>query len=191
MKKPSTSKKLPSAEHRLQLLELLEDRFEKHPSRHPNVQWSEVRSRLEAAPEKIWSVNEMEISGGEPDVVGRDPQSEEFIFCDCSPQSPKGRTSLCYDRVALDLRKEPKPKDSAVEVAAAMGIELLNELQYQELQKVGEFDTTTTSWIKTPESVRKLGGALFGDNRYGRVFIYHNGAQSYFGSRGFRGSLRV
>ena len=183
-------KELPSKQ-REELLKALKARFEKNLNRHKGLDWAKVQARLEAKPEKLWSLNEMERTGGEPDVVGFDKKSGEFIFFDCSPESPKGRVSLCYDREALDSRKEFKPKNSVVDMAAEMGIELLTEEEYFALQKLGEFDTKTSSWIKTPAEIRKLGGALYGDRRYGRVFVGHNGAQSYYAARGFRGSLRV
>jgi hypothetical protein len=174
-----------------ELLKALKGRFEKNPNRHKGLEWAKVVARLEAKPEKLWSLSEMERTGGEPDVVGHDKKTGEYVFYDCSAQSPKDRTSLCYDREALDARKEFKPKSSAMDLAAAMGVELLTEEQYLELQKLGEFDTKSTSWIKTPADIRKLGGALYGDRRYGRVFVGHNGAESYYGGRGFRGWLRV
>ena len=180
-----------SAKERDELLQALQTRFEKNPKRHQGLAWAKVQARLEANPAKLWSLHEMEKSGGEPDVVAHDSKSGEYIFFDCSPESPKGRTSLCYDREALDSRKEHKPKDNAVDVATAMGAELLTEDQYQELQKLGQFDTKTSSWLKAPAEMRKLGGAIFGDRRFGRVFIYHNGVQSYYSGRGFRASLRV
>ena len=180
-----------SAKERDELLQALQTRFEKNPKRHQGLAWAKVQARLEANPAKLWSLHEMEKSGGEPDVVAHDSKSGEYIFFDCSPESPKGRTSLCYDREALDSRKEHKPKDNAVDVATAMGAELLTEDQYQELQKLGQFDTKTSSWLKAPTEMRKLGGAIFGDRRFGRVFIYHNGVQSYYSGRGFRASLRV
>ena len=158
---------------------------------HKGLEWVKVQARLEANPEKLWSVNEMERTGGEPDVIGRDSQTGEYILCDCSAESPKGRRSLCYDREALESRKEFKPENNAMDMAAAMGIELLTEEQYRELQKLGNFDTKTSSWVKTPSAIRKLGGAVFCDRRYDTVFLYHNGAESYYGGRGFRGSLRV
>ncbi len=176
---------------REELLAALKARFEKNLNCHKGLEWAKVQTRLEASAEKLWSLNEMERTGGEPDVVGDDKKTGEYIFFDCSAQSPKGRTSLCYDREALDSRKEFKPKNNAMDMAAAMGIELLTEEQYLELQKLGEFDTKTSSWIKTPAEIRKLGGALYCDHRYGRVFVGHNGAQSYYSGRGFRGSLRV
>jgi hypothetical protein len=173
------------------LLNTLKSRFEKNLSRHKGLEWAKVQARLEVNPNKLWSVNEMERTGGEPDIIGQDKRTGEYIFYDCSAQSPGGRTSLCYDRAALDSRKEFKPKSSALELAAAIGIELLTEEQYLELQKLGEFDTKSSSWVKTPADMRKLGGALFGDRRFGRVFFYHNGAESYYGGRGFRGWLKV
>jgi hypothetical protein len=160
-------------------------------NRHKGLEWAKVQAKLEANAEKLWSLNEMEITGGEPDVVGYDQKRGDYIFFDCSPESPKGRAGVCYDREALDSRKEHKPKNSAMDMATAMGVELLTEEQYHELQKLGEFDTKTTTWVKTPADIRKLGGAIFGDRRYGRVFIYHNGAQSYYSARGFRAWLRV
>lgn len=190
MKNLETKKKL-SAEQRDALLQTLGVRFEKNPGRHKGLAWAEVQARLAAASEKLWSLHEMETSGGEPDVVGRDKKTGEYVFFDCSPESPKGRVSVCYDREGLESRKEHKPKTSALDMAAAMGVELLTVEQYHDLQKLGDFDTKTSSWVQTPDDVRKLGGALFGDRRYGRVFIYHNGAQSYYAVRGFRGSLRV
>ena len=185
-----TKKELSSAQ-REELLIVLKARFEKYTNRHKGLAWGEVNAKLEANPEKLWSLSKMEKTGGEPDVVGDDKKTGEYIFFDCSPESPKDRRSFCYDREALDSRKEAKPKDNAMDAAAAMGIELLTEEQYQELQKLGEFDTKTSSWLKTPADMRKLGGALFGDRRFGRVFLYHNGAESYYAGRGFRGWLRV
>ena len=176
---------------REEMLKTLKARFEKNMNRHKGIAWAEVQARLEANPEKLWSLQEMERTGGEPDVVGHDKKTGEFIFYDCAADSPKGRRSLCYDREALDSRKENKPKDNAVDMATAMGIELLTEEQYRELQKLGEFDTKTSSWVKTPSAIRKLGGALFCDRRFDTVFVYHNGAESYYAARGFRGSLRV
>ncbi len=173
------------------LLRALKARFEKNMNRHKGLEWSKVEAKLEADADKLWSLSEMERTGGEPDVVGQDKKTGEYIFYDCSAESPKGRRSLCYDREALEGRKEHKPKDSATDVAAAMGIELLTEEQYRELQKLGEFDTKTSSWVKTPSNIRKLGGALFCDRRYDTVFVYHNGAESYYAARAFRGSLRV
>ena len=186
-----SNKKQLSPKPREELLRVLKARFEKHMNRHEGLEWAKVQARLEANTEKLWSLNEMEKTGGEPDVVGHDKKTGEYVFYDCSAQSPKGRTSLCYDRKALDSRKEFKPKNNAMDMAAAMGIELLTEEQYQELQKLGEFDSKSSSWVKTPADMRKLGGALFGDRRFGRVFFYHNGAESYYSGRGFRGSLRV
>ena len=173
------------------LLDILKARFEKHMHRHKGLAWTDVQARLEAHPEKLRRLMAMEDSGGEPDVVGHDPKSGEYVFCDCSAESPTGRRSLCYDRAALDARKEAKPADSALDMAAAMGIALLSEEEYRALQQLGEFDLKTSSWLATPVDIRKLGGALFGDRRYGRVFTYHNGAQSYYAARGFRGVLKV
>jgi hypothetical protein len=178
-------------DRREELLGILKTRFEKNPGRHKGLKWADVQAKLESSAGKISSLNEMEATGGEPDVIGQDKKTGEFIFADCSPQSPDARYSLCYDREALDSRKEFKPKNSAMDLAAAMGVELLTEEQYRELQKLGEFDTKTSSWLKTPADIRKLGGALFGDRRFGHVFVYHNGAQSYYAGRGFRGTLRV
>jgi hypothetical protein len=174
-----------------ELLETLRTRFEKNMNRHKGIEWARVQAKLEANPKKLKSLQEMERTGGEPDVVGHDPETGEYIFFDCAPETPKGRVSLCYDREALDSRKENKPENSVMDVAAAMGVELLTEEQYRELQKLGNFDTKTSSWVKTPADIRKLGGALFCDRRYGQVFVYHNGAQSYYAARAFRGSLRV
>lgn len=174
-----------------ELLAALKARFEKHMARHQGLVWAEVQTRLEVKPDKLWSLAEMERTGGEPDVVGHDKKTGEFVFFDCSAESPKGRVSVCYDREGLESRKEHKPKTSAMDLAAEMGIELLTEEQYLELQTLGEFDRKTSSWVKAPAEVRKLGGALYGERRYGRIFIGHNGAQSYYGVRGFRGSLRV
>lgn len=179
------------AKQREELLNLLQARFEKNMNRHQGLAWAKVQARLEASPEKLWSLNEMEATGGEPDVVGVDKKSGAFIFYDCSAESPKGRRSLCYDRAALESRKEHKPDNNALDIAAAMGIELLSEEQYRDLQKLGNFDLKTSSWVKTPAEIRKLGGALFCDRRYGKVFVYHNGAESYYAARGFRGSLIV
>jgi len=186
----SNKNKLSPAQ-REELLSALKDRFEKNMNRHKGLEWAKVQARLEANPEKLWSLNEMERTGGEPDVVGYDKKAGEYTFYDCSAESPKGRRSVCYDGEALKSRKEHKPKNSATEMAADMGIEVLTEEQYRELQQLGNFDTKTSSWIITPAAVRKLGGALFGDYRYGNVFIYHNGAESYYAARAFRGSLRV
>lgn len=185
------AKKELSGKEREELLKGLKARFEKHTNRHKDLAWAKVQAKLEAQAEKLWSLNEMEKSGGEPDVVGLDKQTGEYIFFDCSPESPKGRAGVCYDREGLESRKEHRPKNTAIDMATAMGVELLTEEQYHELQRLGEFDTKTTTWVKTPPDIRKLGGALFGDRRFGRVFIYHNGAQSYYSARGFRASLRV
>ncbi len=174
-----------------ELLGILKARFEKNMNRHQGLEWTKVQARLEANPEKLWSLSEMEKTGGEPDVVGHDKKTGEYIFYDCSAESPKGRRSFCYDREALDARKENKPANNAMDVAQAMGVELLTEEQYRELQKLGEFDTKTSSWVKTPAEIRKLGGAIFCDRRYNTVFVYHNGAESYYAARGFRGVLRV
>jgi hypothetical protein len=190
MKGVKTKKEL-SQEQRKELLTALQSRFEKNSNRHADLEWPKVKAKLEGNPEKLWSLAEMERTGGEPDVLGHDKKTGEYIFFDCSPQSPKSRSSFCYDREALDSRKQAKPKNNAIDAAAAMGIELLTEEQYQELQKLGEFDTKTSSWLKTPVEMRKLGGALFGDRRFGRVFLYHNGAESYYAGRGFRGWLKV
>jgi hypothetical protein len=186
----SNKKKLP-AEQREELLKTLKARFEKNKSRHKDLEWIKVRVKLEANTEKLWSLNEMEQTGGEPDVVGYDKKTGEYIFYDCSVESPKDRRSLCYDHEALEARKEHKPGDSAINMADEMGIEILTEEQYRELQKLGKFDLKTSSWIKTPPAIRKLGGAVFCDRRYDTVFLYHNGAESYYAARGFRGSLRV
>jgi hypothetical protein len=187
----NSNKKDLSPEQREQLLRALKARFEKNMNRHQGLEWAKVQARLDANAERLWSLNEMERTGGEPDVVGHDKKTGEYIFHDCSAESPKGRRSLCYDREALDSRKENKPKDSTLEMATAMGIELLTEEQYRELQKLGNFDAKTSSWVKTPSNIRKLGGALFCDRRFDTVFVYHNGAESYYAARGFRGSLRV
>jgi hypothetical protein len=184
-------KKELSPKQREELLKILKSRFEKNMNRHKGLDWAKVQARLEANPEKLWSLQEMERTGGEPDVVGYDKKSGEFVFFDCSAESPKGRVSLCYDREALDSRKEHKPKNSVVEMAEAMGVALLTEEEYFALQKLGEFDLKTSSWIKTPPDIRKLGGALYCDRRYGRVFVGHNGAQSYYSGRGFRAAVRV
>jgi hypothetical protein len=180
-----------SPEEREQLLGALKARFEKNMNRHNGLEWATVQAGLAAKPEKLWSLNEMERTGGEPDVVGYDEKTGETIFYDCSAESPRGRRSICYDREALEARKENKPADSAVGMAAAMGIELLTEEQYRNLQKLGHFDTKTSSWLKTPAEIRKRGGAIFADYRYGHVFVYHNGAESYYAARGFRGALSV
>lgn len=174
-----------------ELLKGLQARFEKYMTRHQGVVWAKVQAKLEANPGKLSSLSEMERTGGEPDVVGHDKRTGDYIFFDCSAESPQGRRSICYDRQALDARKEHKPKNSAVDLAASMGIEILTEEQYRELQTLGNFDTKTSSWVKTPPDIRKLGGAIFGDRRYNRVFVYHNGAESYYAARGFRGWLRV
>lgn len=184
-------KKTLSSNDSAALLETLKARFEKHPQRHRGIGWAEVEVRLKGSGAKLWSLQQMEATGGEPDLVGRDESSGEFLFFDCSAQSPQGRASLCYDREALDSRKEHKPKGSALDLAATMGVELLSEEQYFQLQKLGEFDTARSTWLKTPKEVRKLGGALFGDRRFGRVFIYHNGAESYYSGRGFRACIRI
>jgi hypothetical protein len=180
-----------SKKQREEILKALQARFEKNMNRHKGLEWPQVQAKLEANTEKIWSLHEMERTGGEPDVVGHDKKTGEYIFYDCSAESPKGRRSFCYDREALDSRKENKPKDNATDMAAAMGIELLTEEQYRELQTLGNFDTKTSSWVKTPSAIRKLGGALFCDRRFDTVFVYHNGAESYYAARGFRGSLKV
>jgi hypothetical protein len=180
-----------SKQQRDELFGTLKARFEKNINRHKGLEWANIQAKLEANAEKLWSLSEMERSGGEPDVIGQDKKTGEYILYDCSAESPKGRRSLCYDREALQSRKEAKPKDSATNMAAAMGIELLTEEQYRELQRLGEFDTKTSSWVKTPANIRKLGGALFCDRRYDTVFVYHNGAESYYAARAFRGSLRV
>lgn len=185
------SKKNLTSPQREALLKTLKGRFEKNMNRHQGLAWAKVQERLNSSPDKLWSLQEMESTGGEPDVVSYDKKSSEFIFFDCSPESPEGRRSFCYDREALDSRKENKPANNAMEVAAHMGIELLTEEQYRELQKLGKFDAKTSSWVKTPAAIRKLGGALFMDFRYNTVFVYHNGASSYYAARGFRGTLRV
>ena len=185
------STKSINVKQREELLKILKARFEKNMNRHKGLEWAKIQPKLEANSEKLWSLNEMERTGGEPDVVGYDNKTGELIFYDCSAESPKGRRSVCYDREGQESRKEHKPKDNAIDMAAAMGIELLTEAQYRELQQLGNFDTKTSSWVKTPSNIRKLGGALFCDRRYDYVFVYHNGAQSYYAARGFRGSLRV
>ena len=187
----NSDKKELSSEQRENLLRALKARFENNTNRHEDLEWAKIQAKLEANPGKLWSLHEMERTGGEPDVVGQDEKSGEYIFYDCSAESPKDRRNICYDREALDARKEFKPENNAVDMAAAMGIELLTEEQYRELQKLGDFDTKTSSWVKTPPDIRKLGGALFADRRYEHVFVYHNGAESYYAARGFRGSLRV
>ena len=186
-----TNKKKLSAEQRDELLTALKTRFEKNMNRHKGLEWAKVQAKLEANPEALWSLSEMERTGGEPDVIGHDKKTGEYVFYDCSAESPKDRRSICYDREALEARKENKPKDNAIDMAAAIGIEILTEAQYRELQKLGNFDTKTSSWIQTPADIRKLGGALYCDRRYNTVFVYHNGADSYYAARGFRGSLRV
>jgi Protein of unknown function (DUF4256) len=191
MNKTTSNKKELSPRQREGLLRALKARFERHLNRHKGLEWAKVQSKLEANAEKLWSLHEMEGTGGEPDVVGQDKKTGEYFFYDCSAESPKGRTSVCYDREGLESRKEHRPENNAMDMAAAMGIELLTEEQYRELQKLGEFDTKTSSWVKTPADIRKLGGALFCDRRFGHVFVYHNGAQSYYSARAFRGSLRV
>ena len=185
------TKKVISTEQNTELFKILKTRFEKNLQRHKNIEWAKVQSKLEANAEKLWSLNQMEITGGEPDVVAFNNETSEFIFIDCSAESPKERRSICYDREALEARKEHKPSNSAIEMAKEMGIEILTEEQYRELQKLGNFDLKTSSWVKTPAEIRKLGGAIFCDRRYNQVFVYHNGADSYYGVRGFRGSLRV
>src|SRR6266567_5600810 len=187
----NSNKKDLSPEQREDLLGALKARFEKNMNRHKGLEWAKVQAKLEGNTEKLWSLNEMESTGGEPDVIGHDKKTDEYIFYDCSAKSPKGRRSFCYDREALESRKENKPENDAIDMAAAMGIELLTEEQYRELQKLGDFDTKTSSWVKTPSDIRKLGGALYCERRYGRVFVGHNGAQSYYAARAFRGSLRV
>ena len=186
-----SGKKDMSPEQREAVLGALKARFERNMNRHKGLEWAQVQAKLQANAERLWSLKEMERTGGEPDVIGRDSKTGEYIFCDCSAESPKGRRSLCYDREALDSRKENKPENSAVDVAAAMGLELLTEEQYRALQNLGKFDTKTSSWVKTPSDIRKLGGALFCDRRYNTVFVYHNGAESYYAARGFRCSLRI
>ena len=186
-----SNKKELSAEQREELLNTLKMRFEKNRNRHSDLEWAEVEARLVANPEKLWSLFEMEGTGGEPDVVGRDIQTGEYLFYDCSAESPKGRRSLCYDRAAWDSRKEFKPENNALDMAADMGIDLLTEEEYRDLQQLGKFDTKTSSWVRTPPEIRKLGGAVFCDRRYDHVFLYHNGAESYYAARGFRGALKV
>jgi hypothetical protein len=191
MKNTNSNKKELSPEQREELLRALKARFEKNMNRHKGVEWAKIQAKLGANAKELWSLNEMERTGGEPDVVGHDKKTGEYIFYDCSAESPKGRRSLCYDRQALESRKEHKPENNAIDMATAMGIELLTEEQYRELQKLGNFDPKTSSWITTPSEIRKLGGAIFADYRYGNVFVYHNGAESYYAARGVRGSLRV
>ncbi|HEX6045942.1 MAG TPA: DUF4256 domain-containing protein [Pyrinomonadaceae bacterium] len=185
------NKKQLSAGQREELLGVLKARFEKNMNRHKGLEWAKVQAKLEGNSEKLWSLSEMERTGGEPDVIGHDKKTGEYIFCDCSAESPKDRRSLCYDREALNARKENKPKDTAIDMATAMGIELLTEDQYRALQELGKFDLKTSSWVATPPDIRKLGGAIFCDRRYDHVFLYHNGADSYYAARGFRGSLRI
>ena len=192
MRQPlKSNKKELSGEQRERLLKALKVRFEKNMNRHKGLEWAQAQAKLEANAEKLWSINEMERTGGEPDVVGQDKKTGEYIFYDCSAESPKDRRSLCYDREALESRKENKPKGNAVDLAAAIGIELLTEEEYRELQKLGNFDAKTSSWVKTPSGIRKLGGAIFCDRRFDTIFVYHNGAESYYAARGFRGSLTV
>jgi Protein of unknown function (DUF4256) len=185
------NKKQLSPEEEKDLLSVLKDRFEKNGNRHIDMEWAKVQAKLEANAEKLWSLNEMERTGGEPDVVSYDEKTDEFVFYDCAAESPKGRRSICYDREALEARKEYKPVNSAIDMAVEMGIQLLTEEEYRALQKLGNFDAKTSSWLNTPSEIRKLGGAIFADYRYGTVFIYHNGAESYYAARGFRGSLKV
>jgi len=189
-KTKSNTRKLSPQESEA-LLKILKARFEKNQNRHKGIEWDRVHAKLQANPDKLWSLNAMESTGGEPDVISYDKKTDQYIFCDCSPESPKGRRSICYDDEALASRKEHKPDNSAMGLAQEMGIEILNEEQYRELQKMGSFDTKTSSWLKTPDAIRKLGGAIFGDYRFGHVFVYHNGAESYYGARGFRGLLKV
>src|SRR5213593_1411992 len=191
MKNIASNKMQLSPQQREELLRALKARFEKNMNRHKGLEWAKVQAKLEANIEKLWSLNEMERTGGEPDVFSHDKKTGEYIFYDCSAESPKGRRNVCYDREALESRKEHKPKNNAIDMATDMGIELLTEEQYRELQNLGNFDTKTSSWVKTPSDIRKLGGALFCDRRYGHVFVYHNGAESYYAARAFRGSLRV
>lgn len=191
MSKTKNNKKELSSWQTEALIKTLKSRFDKNMNRHKDAEWNKVQSRLEANPEKLWSLNEMELTGGEPDVIGYDKKTGEYIFCDCSAESPKERRSLCYDDDALASRKEHKPEGSAIDMASSMGIEVLTEEQYRQLQQLGSFDLKTSSWIQTPPAIRKLGGALFCDRRYNNVFVYHNGAESYYAARGFRGSLRV
>jgi len=185
------SSKQLTPEAQQELISVLKTRFEKNKNRHTDLEWAQVQAKLEAKPEKLWSLDEMERTGGEPDVVGYDKTTDEYTFVDCAAESPAGRRSICYDREGLESRKEHRPENSAIDMAAEMGIDLLTEDQYRDLQKLGSFDKKTSSWLKTPEPIRKLGGAIFGDFRYGHVFVYHNGAQSYYGARAFRASLRV
>jgi Protein of unknown function (DUF4256) len=187
----AAGRKKLSPEERSELFGTLKARFEKNMSRHKGLKWVDLQVRLEATPDKLWSLYEMGRTGGEPDVVGYESKTDEYTFYDCSPESPRGRTSLCYDREGLESRKEHKPKNSAIDMAVSMGVDILTEEQYRELQRLGEFDTKSSSWVKTPPDFRKLGGALFCDRRFGRVFVYHNGAQSYYSARGFRASLKI
>lgn len=185
------NKKTLSSEQQEELLQVLKARFEKNTARHEGIRWEDVQARLKAHQKKLWSIGEMERTEGEPDIIGYDDKTGEYIFCDCSPESPKGRRSICYDPAALESRKEHKPKHSAIGMADEMGVEILNEDEYRQLQSLGKFDLKTSSWVQTPEAIRKLGGALFCDQRYDHVFTYHNGAESYYGARGFRGMVRV
>jgi hypothetical protein len=191
MKKSNGPKKQLSVADQAALLKILKTRFEKNMSRHKNLSWPNVESKLAASKEKMWSLSEMEKTGGEPDVIGHDKKTDEFIFCDCADESPKGRRSICYDHEALEARKENKPENSAINMAEEIGVEILSEEQYRDLQKLGNFDTKTSSWVKTPPEIRKRGGAIFCDRRYDHVFVYHNGAESYYAARGFRGILKV
>lgn len=185
------TKKALSSKQRDELLNVLQARFGDNMNRHPGLAWEKVQAKLESHPKKLWSLQQMEATGGEPDVVGHDQKTDEYVFYDCAAESPDGRRSFCYDRAALDARKANKPKNSAVDAANEMGVELLTEEEYRALQEIGEFDAKTSSWLKTPDAIRELGGAIFGDFRFGRVFVYHNGVQSYYAARGFRGALRV
>ncbi|CAG5074719.1 hypothetical protein DYBT9623_05407 [Dyadobacter sp. CECT 9623] len=185
------NKKQLSSEQSAELIETLRTRFEKNKNRHKGIDWAKVQEKLEAKPDKLWALDEMEVTGGEPDVIGYDQKTDEFLFCDCSAETPKERRSWCYDRAAWESRKANKPENTAMDAAAEMGIEMLTEEQYIDLQQLGEFDLKTSSWLQTPANIRKLGGAIFGDRRFGRVFIYHNGADSYYAARGFRGLLKV
>jgi hypothetical protein len=191
MKNEISNKQALSLEQREEILSVLQTRFEKNMHRHEGLEWAQVQAKLDAHPEKLWSLNEMERTGGEPDVVEHDQKTDEYIFYDCSAESPKGRRSVCFDREALESRKQHKPENSAIDMATDMGVELLTEEQYRELQKLGNYDLKTSSWVQTPANIRKLGGAIFCDRRYDTVFVYHNGAESYYAARGFRGSLRV
>lgn len=191
MANSKSDKRKLSSEQSKELLSVLKNRFEKNMNRHKGLEWAKVQARLEANPEKLWSIDDMEATGGEPDVVDHDKKTGEYIFYDCSAESPKERRSLCYDREALEARKEHKPKNSALDMAAEMGVKILTEQEYRDLQQLGEFDLKTSSWVQTPDAIRERGGALFCDRRYNHVFVYHNGAESYYAARGFRGSLRV